>query len=205
MYRRNLGHSRVKNLFRFASPKMNRVLTVESSLEFDACFHFEYSPTIEQFEAQPEGFFYTFNGRQCGYTPDFAVIDGGKWRFIEVKPQSKVLQSDFRSRFHAKQLQANALGLNLVLVTDKQIRVNPILNNLKLLHRYSGFQAMTPLHLHLLRLVKHIGSVTVAGLVEASGEEPGSVLATTLSLVARGQVSTDLLNGELGLASQVWC
>ncbi|GAA4875224.1 TnsA endonuclease N-terminal domain-containing protein [Ferrimonas pelagia] len=191
MYRRNLGHSRVKNLFRFASPKMNHVLTVESSLEFDACFHFEYSPTIEQFEAQPKGFYYTFNGRQCGYTPDFAVLDKGVRRFIEVKPQSKATKSDFRNRFYAKQLQANALGLNLVLVTDRQIRVNPILNNLKLVHRYSGFQAATSLHLHLLRMIKRVGSVTVAELVEASGEEPGSVLATTLSLVAGGQVSTD--------------
>lgn len=63
---------------------MNHVLTVESSLEFDACFHFEYSPTNEQFEAQPEGFFYTFNGRQCGYIPDFAVLDKGIRRFIKA-------------------------------------------------------------------------------------------------------------------------
>jgi len=32
MYRRHLKHSRVKNLFKFVSTKLNTVLTVESSL-----------------------------------------------------------------------------------------------------------------------------------------------------------------------------
>ncbi|WP_417345567.1 TnsA endonuclease N-terminal domain-containing protein [Ferrimonas sp.] len=204
MYRRKLGYSRVKNLFRFASPKMGRVLTLESSLEFDACFHFEYSPEIEHFEVQPEGFYYSFNGRSCPYTPDFAVVERGMRRFIEVKPQRKALRSEFRSRFHAKQIQAKALGISLVLVTDRQIRVNPILNNLKLLHRYSGFQSATPLHLILLKLVKYLGIISVVDLVSECGEEPGLVLATTLALVAKGQLTTDLVGAELGLDTRVW-
>ena len=59
MYRRHLKHSRVKNLFKFVSAKMDTVLTVESSLEFDTCFHLEYSPSVKFYEAQPEGFYYT--------------------------------------------------------------------------------------------------------------------------------------------------
>ncbi len=50
MYRRHLKHSRVKNLFKFASIKMNTVFTVESSLEFDTCFHLEFSPLVQTFE-----------------------------------------------------------------------------------------------------------------------------------------------------------
>jgi len=53
MYRRNLKYSRVKNLYKFASPKMNTVFTVESSLEFDTCFHLEYSSKIIKFEIRP--------------------------------------------------------------------------------------------------------------------------------------------------------
>ncbi len=55
MYRRHLKHSRVKNLFKFVSAKMNTVFTVESSLEFDTCFHLEYSSTVKEFETQPLG------------------------------------------------------------------------------------------------------------------------------------------------------
>ena len=73
MYRRRLKHSPVKNLFRFASSKTKSVLTVESALEFDTCFHLEYSPEITTFEAQPEGLYYSFEGKCCPYTPDFKV------------------------------------------------------------------------------------------------------------------------------------
>ncbi|WP_330960723.1 hypothetical protein [Photobacterium sp. 53610] len=40
---------------------MNQVMTVESYLEFDTCFHLEYSPQVTSFIAQPEGFFYRFD------------------------------------------------------------------------------------------------------------------------------------------------
>lgn len=36
MYRRNLRYSRVKNLYKFATPKMNTVFTVESSIRDEA-------------------------------------------------------------------------------------------------------------------------------------------------------------------------
>ena len=64
MYRRNLKHSRVKNLFKFANLKMDSVMTVESALESDNCFHFEYSSDVISFEAQPEGFYYGFFGQK---------------------------------------------------------------------------------------------------------------------------------------------
>ncbi len=87
MYRRHLNHSRVKNLFKFVSAKMNTVFIVESSLEFDTCFHLEYSPAVKEFEAQPEGYYYIFEGRECPYTPDFRVVDQhGNACFIEVSP-----------------------------------------------------------------------------------------------------------------------
>jgi len=73
MYRRNLRYSRVKNLYKFASPKMNTVYTVESSLEFDTCFHLEYSPSIIQFEAQPLGYKYQFVSHNQILTFDFHV------------------------------------------------------------------------------------------------------------------------------------
>ena len=147
MYRRNLKHSRVNNIFKFASQKMKTVLTVESFLEFDTCFHFEYSPDVISFEAQPLGFKYQFDEKECTYTPDFLVADKKHGeRFIEVKPVNKTINEEFRLRFAAKQQQSLLLGKSLILVTEQQIRINPILNNLKLLHRYSGFQSFTPFH-----------------------------------------------------------
>lgn len=205
MYRRHLKHSRVKNLFKFVSAKMNTVFTVESPLEFDTCFHLEYSPAVKAFEAQPEGFYYTFEGRDCPYTPDFRVLnENGSVGYLEVKPSAKVLESDFLQRFPFKQQRATELSCPLKLITERQIRIDPILGNLKLLHRYSGFQSFTPLHMQLLGLVKYFGRVSLARLSGSTGAPPGEVLATVLSLIARGFIHSDLAEHEMGFSTIVW-
>jgi len=205
MYRRNLRYSRVKNLYKFASPKMNTVYTVESSLEFDTCFHLEYSPNIIQFEAQPLGYKYQFEGKVLPYTPDFKMIDGANIEtFVEVKPLSKISESDFKARFKEKQTAALELGTSLVLITEQQIRVNPILSNLKLLHRYSGFQAFTPLQLKLLSLVRSTGILTVLQLCEQLYLSIRDLMASVIGLISHGVLHTDLSQADFGGQSAVW-
>jgi hypothetical protein len=187
MYRRNLKHSRVNNIFKFASQKMKTVFTVESFLEFDTCFHFEYSPDVLSFEAQPLGFKYQFDEKECAYTPDFLVVDKKHGeRFIEVKPLDKTINKEFRLRFAAKQQQSLILGKPLILVTEQQIRINPILNNLKLLHRYSGFQSFTPFQYKLLDLIKSLGMVRIIQIVQSQNLPEGEVLASVLGLISHG-------------------
>ncbi|UXI02014.1 Tn7 transposase TnsA N-terminal domain-containing protein [Photobacterium sp. TY1-4] len=48
--------------------------------------------------------------------------------WLEVKPYSKAQHSDFFIQFKAKQAKAQEIGIPLILVTEKQIRVNPVLN-----------------------------------------------------------------------------
>ncbi len=76
MYRRNLKHSCVKNLFKFACLKMDSAMTVKSGLEFDTCFHFEYSPDVISFAAQREEFYYGFLGKELSYAPGFLWLIG---------------------------------------------------------------------------------------------------------------------------------
>ena len=205
MYRRHLKHSRVKNLFKFVSAKMNTVFTVESSLEFDTCFHLEYSPAVRSFEAQPESYYYIFEGRECPYTPDFRVVDErGNPYFIEVKPSAKVATPDFLQRFPIKQQKAIELRSPLKLVTERQIRVDPVLGNLKLLHRYSGFQSFTTLHMQLLGLVRQLGRVSLSKLSDSTGAPTEDIFATALSLIARGLIHSDLTEREMDLSCIVW-
>lgn len=204
MYRRQLKHSRVKNLFKFVSSKMNQVMTVESYLEFDTCFHLEYSPLITSFIAQPEGFIYRFAERELPYTPDFQIVENKEIKWIEVKPFAKTQESGFLQRFKAKQKKAQGLGVPLILVTEKQIRVNPVLNNLKILHRYSGFQSLTGIHLKLLSLVKTVGEISVSDAANQLGIEKNLMLKFAFSLVSSGMLSADLVNDKLGLHSVIW-
>ncbi|MGR5144481.1 TnsA endonuclease N-terminal domain-containing protein [Photobacterium sp. DNB23_23_1] len=179
-------------------------MTVESYLEFDTCFHLEYSSSITSFIAQPEGFFYRLAERELPYTPDFQIIENGSTKWIEVKPFVKTQQPDFLQRFKAKQEKAQQLGIPLVLVTEKQIRVNPILNNLKILHRYSGFQSLTSTHLRLLSLVKTAGEISISNAANQLGIEQSLMVKSAFSLVSSGMLTTDLVNDELGLHSVVW-
>ncbi|CAH9064197.1 hypothetical protein PSECIP111854_03389 [Pseudoalteromonas sp. CIP111854] len=205
MIRRKLKHSRVKNLYKFASQKNKATCLVESSLEFDACFHFEYSREIKTFEAQPLGFEYEFEGRVCRYTPDFLITHHEKpQRYIEVKPYSKIANPEFRARFAQKQLVAKEqIGIELILVTDKQIRVYPTLDNLKLLHRYSGFQSLTDLQLSIIQLLNQWRKLTIQDLVMTLKASIGEVLASVYRLLSLGSVNSDL-NTELTLESVIW-
>ena len=111
VYRRHLSHSRVKNLFKFVSAKMDTVFTVESALEFDACFHLEYSHDITSYEAQLEGFIYEFNGRPCPYTPDFKInhsVNG--FQFLEIKPVEKQMILILLNVSKPKELKLQKMG-----------------------------------------------------------------------------------------------
>jgi len=111
------------------------------------------------------------------------------------------------SRFHRfplKQQRAIELSSPLKLVTEKQIRIDPILGNLKLLHRYSGFQSFTPLHMQLLGLVQKLGRVSLLRLSDSIDAPPEEVLASALSLIARGIMQSDLTVQKIGISSFVW-
>ena len=87
---------------------------------------------------------------------------------------------------------------------SRALTIDPILGNLKLLHRYSGFQSFTPLHVQLLGLVKDFGRVSLARLSGSTAAPPGEVLATVLSLIARGLIHSDLAEHEMGFSTIVW-
>ncbi len=205
MYRRNLKHSRVKNLFKFASIKNNSVLTVESALEFDSCFHLEYCKEIVSFEAQPEGFYYPFPGKRLPYTPDFKVrYADGRDAFLEIKPVSKIEGDEFRQKFIAKMDMAKSLNCPLSLVTDNQIRVNPVLYNLKLLHRYTGIVGVNTLQTQLLKVVRSSGLVSIGDLSRRVDMTEGELKANVLAMISRGQLQAELSKEKFGQQSVVW-
>lgn len=206
MYRRHLSHSRVKNLFKFVSAKMDTVFTVESALEFDTCFHLEYSHDITAYEAQPEGFMYEYNGRACPYTPDFKInhaVNG--FQFLEIKPFEKTNDADFIERFKAKRAQATKNGTPLILVTDNQIRINPILYNLKLLHRYSGSRHLTSVQKIILSEIKKIGKVTIQFLTNNIKSEENNIFSLVLNLLAKGYLRANITDNIFNINTTVWC
>ncbi|MDF2152886.1 TnsA endonuclease N-terminal domain-containing protein [Vibrio sp. CAU 1672] len=194
MYIRDLRKaSPNKNVFKFASVKNKESVMCESSLERDCCYHFEYDREVVHYESQPEGYFYEYCGKRFPYTPDFLVtyIDGD-CRFVEIKPYDKTFDKDFQRKFEARKRAAEKLGIQLILVTDRQIRNGYFLKNCELVHRYSGCiedNNLIPVVYEYLCTVKE---AKIYELAESLKVSICDVFVSVLRLISRGVASTDL-------------
>lgn len=204
MYRRLLGSSPVKNTFKFVSTKMDTVFKVESFLEFDACFYFEFSPDVLSYEAQPLGFIYQYDGKSHSYTPDFKInhkIEGNL--FLEIKPHSKANKIDFTEGFRAKREAAEKLNIPLILVTEKQIRNNSSLTNLKLLQRYSDHLDLTVEQIDLLNELRRIRKTDIKDLMAYTRLPKEKVVTLVLNLASKHHLSFNLDDDILNINTKI--
>ena len=89
---------------------------------------------------------------------------------IEVKHSGQISKLDFKARFAEKKRYAREnYGNCLQLITEKQIQLTPILNNLKLLHRYSGLHTVTEAEKYVLSYIKRKQKVQLYDILEALG------------------------------------
>lgn len=193
MYNRNLRKpSPNKNIFKFASKKNHHIILCESALEFDACFHLEFSPSIVTFESQPTGIEYQMNNKVHRYTPDFKVVKvSGEIEYIEVKPAKIINSIEFREEFILKRNAYNNLGYKLLLISEKQIRHSVLLANLKILHRYTG-SMLTDIHDSALKYIKSNNMVSISQLSLNLGLATGDCIAACAFLISNGLVKADL-------------
>lgn len=193
-----------KNVYKFASIKNNAVVMCESHLEFICCFFLEFSPDIECYESQPEGFYYLFNGKECPYTPDFLVtLISGEQKYIEVKPILKILKEDVRKRFEEKRKFANDSGIELLLVTDEQLNRNNIFDNLKILYRQESLNEELDICKNVINLILNKGTAEVEDISTNSGLDEKMVYGIILSLIKNNKVNVDISKSLISYSSKV--
>jgi hypothetical protein len=130
----NRGCRRV--IGRFPSSKTQQPLSWDSQIERDFLFHAEFDSSVAKISGQPFRVSYVMNGKRRRYTPDFLLEGPKKKLVVEVKPEDKTQAPEF---FLWKQSVSAVLEKNryqFVVVTDTQIRVQPLLANLKWLFRF---------------------------------------------------------------------
>ena len=203
---RHIGPSAHKSIFKFASPKMGKMFKVESPLEYLTCFHLEYSPDVRAYVSQPGPVEYYLNGQPQNFFPDFWVDSNQKAEhLLEVKCSKEISNQEFRDKFKLRRESATQKGLPLVLITERQICQNPILDNLKLLHHYAGDYSLTPAHDWVLKFVRRVGQSHIKTLIDKSGFSSGEIVAASLTWISRGELQADITDTELGESSLVWC
>lgn len=125
---------------------------------------------------------------------------------LRSKHSSQILKPDFRNRFEEKQRVAlNEFNRRLVLVTEKQIRMGPTLDNFKLLHRYSGLRTVTEFQKLVLAFIQCKQMVQLQEVSLYFGLSEQDTLISTLPWISSGQIKTDLNNIGFGLETYVWC
>lgn len=164
----------------------------ESGLEFDACFHLEFSPSIASFESQPTGIEYHADNKVRRYTPDFKIVkDTGEIEYIEIKPERIHSTQKFREEFEVKRAAYNTLGYKLILVSEKQIRNDNLLANLKVLHRYAS-SSLSELHKLVLHHIKSEKSLSIRQLANKLDVLIGDCIAACAMLIGIGMIKVDL-------------
>lgn len=131
-------YSRVKPSIAFFSLKNGRMLYAESRLERDALYHLEFDISVMRYVTQPDTFAYQLNGADRVYTPDILVeYDGGRFEFIEVKPEEKTKIEKFSAKFSLlHQLFETQLLTPLIIWPSSYIRVGKQVENYQRLYRY---------------------------------------------------------------------
>ncbi len=127
----------LKVIGKFPSLKMNTAIWWESQLERDYIYLLEIDPDVLSYQEQPFTISYSNLDKRRKYTPDFLVSRKGFKQIIEVKPERKISEPQNIRRLTQAASFCQANNLEFVVVSEKTIRVQPRLDNIKLLYRYA--------------------------------------------------------------------
>ena len=124
---------------KFPSLKLNRMVHWESMLERDAIFHFEYHPLVLSYQEQPSiEIYYDKEGEQHRYFPDFRLtFRDGADLYVEVKPLRFLTTKVVHDKLQAVAKRFEEQGRRFRVMTEDDIRRQPLLTNLQRLHASS--------------------------------------------------------------------
>lgn len=129
-----------KVIGKFPSQKMGRMVMWESQIERDYIYLLEFDPEVISFEEQSVCVRYhdDRDGKIHRYTPDFLVTRvGNRVQVVEVKDDKTAKSDDCRQLFQRVAPIIYREGYEFMVVTDSMIRAQPLLDNVKLLQKYS--------------------------------------------------------------------
>ncbi|WP_422132810.1 TnsA endonuclease N-terminal domain-containing protein [Endozoicomonas sp. ALD040] len=202
---RKITKSRVKQIYSFYSHKTGEKFLVESGLEYDACFNFEYDPEIEGFEPQPLGFRYKEFGRVSFYTPDFLLYyaSAKRKKYVEIKIKKDTEDSVFQDLFECKKSRANELGFDLEYMTEETIRREPFLSNLKLLDYYHSKNPLDDVDYHILEKMERCKEARIIDILDILAQDETTFLPKIYNLVAKKMLSINISNSNLNVQSLI--
>jgi hypothetical protein len=126
-----------KNIGKFASVKTGRIAWYESLLERDYMYLLDFDPDVTYWHEQPLKIRYLLDGKTHFYTPDVDVHRTSKKQIVEVKTQEQIATGKWDVLFRAARSICEEEGYEFLVATDKMIRQQPKLHNVKTLWKYA--------------------------------------------------------------------
>lgn len=190
---RNISNSnRQKNIGKFASDKMQKIIEWESPLERDYIYLLEFDDLTEYYQEQPLRILASINQKSYSYTPDFLVIRSERKYIVEVKPYDFLDEYNTKLKALIGQAYAEKEGLIFKIVTDKDIYEGSFLYNIKLLHRYKRVYTPLPIVHKISRIIDAENSITLEELGEKLGLSSYDYLPIIYNLLYRKILISDL-------------
>jgi hypothetical protein len=177
--------------FILASEKSSVPVYCESALERDAYLHFEFDPQVASYRVQPYSVEYQQKPILRTF-PDAEVREvDGSWTIIQIKMRSTYEKHLAKPHFRNEAALFRSLGWNYRVLTEVEIRVEPRLENLKLMHHYRDL--LMP-DAKPDEVIKYIGQHHGAriGEVTAALAHIRVHLTDIVSLVAQNKLQADL-------------
>ena len=162
----------------------------ESQLERDYIYLLEIDTDIVAYCEQPFTIAYDRHNRRKKYTPDFLVERKCSKQVVEVKPNSKVESFINSDRFLGITSFCSSSGMEFVIVTEKTIRVQPRLDNIKLLYKYARADLPWSIYTDCLNYFQKVKISTISEICKSLR---GVTQSSLLKLLWNGFLLTDLM------------
>lgn len=170
------------------SRKMKRMIPYESTLERDAIQLFEYSGSVQAYEAQPCHLVIHQDGEPSRYTPDFRLaLVSEDIVHVEVKPKAKLANPLVANRIAAIRRHHEHLDAHFLVLTEDVIRKTPRLRNLQLLAYHDRVSVSDPDLRSAIDSLNLLTPKTVRGATAVVGDRK-----TVYRLLAAGLLHCDL-------------
>jgi hypothetical protein len=126
-----------QNIGNFSSCKMETSFRYNSLLQKDFMYWLEFDTDVLSYNTPGIAVNYHSSGKEKSYTPDFQVVRYQKKQIIEVKSQKTVESEKYIRLYQMLSGLYDETGWTFVVLTESEIRREPILSNIKLLYRYA--------------------------------------------------------------------
>ncbi|MFT3895288.1 MAG: TnsA endonuclease N-terminal domain-containing protein [Anaerolineales bacterium] len=187
------------------SDKLGRMVRYESTIERDLIYLFEFDPKLIKYEEQPLTIEQiTHDGKRQKYTPDFLAVYTDKRWIYECKPEKHVNDEITKRQVEIGTQWASDNNCNFKLVTDKELRSGPRLENIKILWRYGNIKLREEEIRFVRDILKKSNRMTISALCELEWKATQRLeLPRILAMVYQKRINIDL-DIQINNCSCVW-